>query len=218
MTNEATMLSEPQRVWPRLTNTTSSLEETQSDHRLAQRIAGGDMQAFAEFYQCYHRRVYTLCLRMTNNIAEAEDLAQDVFIHVYRKIGSFRGESTILTWLHRVTVNQVLMHFRKGVVRHEQTTADGGPPESLAHLPETSSQMPVVDRLALDKAIAQLPPGYRAVFILHDVEGYEHTEIARICGISVGTTKSQLHKARMKLRKLLKQEFQPPEPNQTEAS
>jgi RNA polymerase sigma-70 factor (ECF subfamily) len=162
------------------------------------------MQAFEELYGRYHRRVYALCLRMTNNIAEAEDLAQEVFIHVYRKIGSFRGESAMMTWLHRVTVNKVLMHFRKNAVRRERMTLDGESPEPVAKSGETPTHMLAVDRIALDRAIAQLPPGYRAVFILHDVEGYEHAEIARICGTAVGTSKSQLHKARKKLVELLK--------------
>ena len=176
------------------------------------------MEAFAELYQRYHRRVYTLCLRMTNNVAEAEDLTQEVFLHVYHKIGSFRGEAAMMTWLHRVTINQVLMHFRKNSVRREQTTADGELPQVIVDGAGTPSQMLAVSQLTLERAIAQLSPGYRAVFILHDVEGYEHTEIARIRGISVGTSKSQLHKARMKLRKLLKQECQPHEQNLIEAS
>jgi RNA polymerase sigma-70 factor (ECF subfamily) len=141
---------------------------------------------------------------MTNNIAEAEDLAQEVFIHVYRKIGSFRGESAMMTWLHRVTVNKVLMHFRRNAVRRERTTFDGESPEPVVRARETPDQTLAVDRIALDRAIAQLPPGYRAVFVLHDVEGYEHAEIARICGTAVGTSKSQLHKARKKLVELLK--------------
>jgi len=141
---------------------------------------------------------------MTNNVAEAEDLAQEIFIHVYRKIGSFRGESAMMTWLHRVTVNKVLMHFRKNSVRRERMTEDGQSPEPVAQAGEVSSQTLAVDRIALDRAIAQLPPGYRTAFILHDVEGYEHSEIARICGSAVGTSKSQLHKARKKLHELLK--------------
>ena len=162
------------------------------------------MQAFEELYQCHHRRVYTLCLRMTNNKAEAEDLTQEIFIHVYHKIGSFRGEASMKTWLHRVTINQVLMHFRKSSVRRERTTEDGESPEPLYNLPQTPRQTPHLDRLALERAISKLAPGYRADFILHDIEGYEHSEVARICGNSIGTTKSQLHKARKKLSELLK--------------
>jgi RNA polymerase sigma-70 factor, ECF subfamily len=176
-----------------------------SDYALAQRAAGGDMPAFEELYERHHRRVYALCLRMTGNIAEAEDLAQEAFIQLYRKIGSFRGESAFTTWLHRLTVNQVLMHFRKKGVRLEKTTDEGDLPVQIVQGTENPSSMPVIDRIALERAIAKLPPGYRSVFVLHDVEGHEHEEIAKLLGCSVGTSKSQLHKARMKLRGLLKQ-------------
>ncbi|HEY9401649.1 MAG TPA: RNA polymerase sigma factor [Pyrinomonadaceae bacterium] len=177
-----------------------------SDHALAQRAAGGDLAAFEELYERHNRRVYSLCLRMTQNVAEAEDLAQEAFIQLFRKIGSFRGESAFTTWLHRLTVNQVLMHFRKKGVRLEQTTDDGETPVQVVVGTQNPNSMPVVDRIALDRAIGQLPPGYRTVFILHDVEGHEHEEIARLLGCSVGTSKSQLHKARMKLRGLLRQQ------------
>jgi len=174
-----------------------------SDHALTRRVSEGDMQAFEELYRRHNRRVYSLCLRMTQNVEEAADLAQETFIQLFRKVGSFRGDSAFTTWLHRLTVNQVLMHFRKRKVRDEKTTEDGEIPEQAVPGTERAAKMPVVDRIALDKAIAQLPPGYRAVFILHDVEGHEHEEIGRILGCSVGTSKSQLHKARMKLRGLL---------------
>ena len=177
-----------------------------SDYTLAQRAASGDLAAFEQLYERHNRRVYSLCLRMTQNVAEAEDLAQEAFIQLFRKIGSFRGESAFTTWLHRLTVNQVLMHFRKRGVRLEQTTDDGETPVQIVAGTQNPNSMPVVDRIALDRAIGQLPPGYRTVFVLHDVEGHEHEEIARMLGCSVGTSKSQLHKARMKLRTLLKQQ------------
>ena len=177
--------------------------ESATDYELTQRSASGDTSAFEELYSRHSRRVYSLCLRMTANTAEAEDLAQEVFIQLHRKVGSFRGESAFTTWLHRLTVNQVLMHFRRRGVRMEQTTDDGEAPQQIVVGTENPSQMPVVDRIALDKAVSQLPPGYRAVFVLHDVEGHEHEEVARLLGCSVGTSKSQLHKARMKLRQLL---------------
>lgn len=176
-----------------------------TDYALAQRAGRGDMQAFEELYLRHNRRVYSLCLRMTRNVTDAEDLAQEVFVQLYRKIGSFRGQSAFTTWLHRLTVNQVLMHWRKSGVRLEQTTEDGETPVQVVKGTEDHRTMPIVDRIALDDAIAQLPPGYRLVFTLHDVEGHEHTEIARMLGRSVGTSKSQLHKARMKLRALLRQ-------------
>jgi RNA polymerase sigma-70 factor (ECF subfamily) len=157
-------------------------------------------------YQRHNRLGLLSVLRMTGNVSEAEDLAQEVFIQLFRKIGSFRGESAFTTWLHRLTVNQVLMHFRKRGVRMEQTTEDGETPIQIVKGTENPNAMPVIDRIALDKAIVQLPPGYRTVFTLHDIEGHEHEEIARMLGCSVGTSKSQLHKARMKLRGLLRQQ------------
>jgi RNA polymerase sigma-70 factor, ECF subfamily len=205
--NEALVLNESYLAWGGAPESSAApLSASQFEYELTRRIAGGDMQAFEELYQRYQRRLYTLCLRMTNNAAEAEDLTQEIFIHIYRKAGSFRGESALMTWLHRLTVNKVLMHFRKSSVRREKTTADGETPEPDMEGKGAPSQTLTVDRLALDKAIAQLAPGYRAVFILHDVEGYEHTEIARARGIAIGTSKSQLHKARLRLRELMRQE------------
>jgi RNA polymerase sigma-70 factor, ECF subfamily len=177
----------------------------QSDAGLNAALAGDAMSGFEDLYRKHYRRVYSICLRMTGNVAEAEDLTQEVFIQLHRKIGSFRGEAAFTTWLHRLTVNQVLMHFRKRSVRSELTTDDGEMPDSID--PETINPeaMPIVDRIGLESAISQLPNGYRTVFVLHDVEGYEHEEIARLLGCSAGTSKSQLHKARLKLRRLLLQ-------------
>lgn len=177
-----------------------------SDYDLTQASAKGNIAAFEIVYERYHRRTFSLCLRMTKNRTEAEDLTQEVFIQLFRKSGSFRGESAFSTWLHRMTVNQVLMHFRKRSVKSEKTSQDGELPEQIVPESKDRKRMPVLDRIALRRAVDELPPGYRNVFTLHDVEGYEHSEVARILGISVGTSKSQLHKARLKLRMLLKQE------------
>ena len=177
-----------------------------SDHALAIAAAGGDMGAFEQLYARHNRRVYSVCLRMTQNVAEAEDLAQEAFIQLFRKIGSFRGESAFTTWLHRLTVNQVLMHFRKKSVKVERTTEEGETPVQIVRGTENPNTMPVIDRISLESALKQLPPGYRSVFVLHDIEGHEHEEIAKILGVAVGTSKSQLHKARMKLRRLLKKQ------------
>jgi RNA polymerase sigma-70 factor (ECF subfamily) len=179
------------------------------DYELTKRSAKGDMVAFEEVYRRHHRRVYSICLRMLKNTTEAEDLTQDVFIQLHRKIGSFRGDSAFTTWLHRLTVNQVLMHFRKRNVKFEKTTEEGETPVQVVEGTLNPRKMPVVDKIALESAIEQLPNGYRNVFVLHDVEGYEHEEVARILGCSVGTSKSQLHKARLKLRKLLKRKAPP---------
>jgi RNA polymerase sigma-70 factor (ECF subfamily) len=177
-----------------------------SDRDLAIAAGRGDLGAFEELYVRHNRRVYSVCLRMTQNVAEAEDLAQEAFIQLFRKIGSFRGESAFTTWLHRLTVNQVLMHFRKRSVKLERTTEEGETPVQIVRGTEDPNRMPVIDRISLDSALKQLPPGYRTVFVLHDIEGHDHEEIAKILGVAVGTSKSQLHKARMKLRRLLKKQ------------
>jgi RNA polymerase sigma-70 factor, ECF subfamily len=177
-----------------------------TDVVLAQKSAAGDTAAFEELYRRHFRRVYALCLRMTSDPVQAEDLTQDVFIQLFNKIGSFRGESAFTTWLHRMTVNQVLMHFRKRSTKSELATGDDETPEQIVKGTENPNAMPVIDRIALEKAIQQLPPGYRTVFILHDVEGYEHEEIARMMGVAEGTSKSQLHKARLKLRGFIRQQ------------
>ncbi|MEZ5307693.1 MAG: RNA polymerase sigma factor [Pyrinomonadaceae bacterium] len=174
-----------------------------SDFELCQMAAGGNLEAFEMLYTKYHRRAFSLCLRMTNSVAEAEDLTQEAFIQLYRKVGSFRGDSAFTTWFHRLTVNQVLMHFRKRSIKNEKTTEDGEVPEVKVQTSDSMGQLPILNRMDIKKAIAGLPPGYRSVFVLHDVEGFEHTEVAEMLGISVGTSKSQLHKARLKLRGLL---------------
>jgi RNA polymerase sigma-70 factor (ECF subfamily) len=182
---------------------------TVKDLQLAKLAADGDMAAFEEIYRRHHRRVYSICLRMLQNTSEAEDLTQDVFIQLYRKIGSFRGDSAFTTWLHRMTVNQVLMHFRKRTVKYEKTTEEGETPVQIVSGTANPDKMRVVDKIALDNAIEQLPTGYKNVFVLHDVEGFEHEEVAKILGCSVGTSKSQLHKARLKLQKLLRKKANP---------
>ena len=176
---------------------------SETDLELCRLAADQNLAAFEILYERYHRRTYSLALRMTGNQTEAEDLTQEVFIQLFRKVGSFRGDSAFSTWLHRMTVNQVLMHFRRRSVKNEKTSEDGEMPEQPVIGSSDPNKMQVVDRIALKNAIAQLPDGYRNVFILHDVKGYEHEEVARQMGISVGTSKSQLHKARLKLRGLL---------------
>ena len=179
------------------------------DFDLTQAAAKGDMAAFEEIYHRHHRRVYSICLRMLQNAYEAEDLTQDVFIQLYRKVGSFRGDSAFTTWLHRLTVNQVLMHFRKRNVKFEKVTEEGETPDQIVTGTADPERMRIVDKIALENAIDQLPEGYKNVFVLHDVEDFEHEEVAKILGCSVGTSKSQLHKARLKLRKLLKKKANP---------
>jgi len=167
----------------------------------------GDAEAFEFLYNLHKRRVYSLCLRMTANTATAEDLTQEAFLQLFRKIGTFRGESAFSTWLHRMAVNVVLMQLRKKglpVVPIEETVEN----EEEAPKKELGAPDPAlagsIDRLQLRRAVEALPPGYRTIFLLHDVEGYEHNEIADLVGCSIGNSKSQLHKARMKLREILK--------------
>jgi len=155
----------------------------------------------------HKRRVYSLCLRMTGNPTAAEDLTQEAFLQLFRKIQTFRGESAFSTWLHRMSVNVVLMQLRKKglpVVSLEETMEpqqEDGPRREFGT--EDLSLRGSVDRLNLERAIADLPAGYRSVLVLHDIEGYEHNEIAGMLGCSVGNSKSQLHKARLKMRELL---------------
>ena len=176
------------------------------DFELAKKAAAGDGKAFEELYRRHYRRVYALTLRMMGNPTEAEDMTQDVFLQLFNKIGMFRGESAFTTWLHRMTVNQVLMHFRKKSTRSELLTDEGETPVQIVKGTENPRTAPVIDRIGLENALKQLPPGYRTVFVLHDVEGYEHYEIAGMLGIAEGTSKSQLHKARLKLRQLIRQQ------------
>jgi RNA polymerase sigma-70 factor, ECF subfamily len=177
--------------------------------RLAQ---AGNAEAFEFLYRLHGRRVYALCLRMVNNPADAEDLMQEAFLQLFRKIGTFRGESAFSTWLHRMTVNVVLMRLRKKslpVASLEETTEpdeDTGGPRKDIGAPDLSLSG-AVDRVNLQRSVEKLPPGYRTVFVLHDVQGYEHNEIAHIMGCSVGNSKSQLHKARTRLRDLLQEDI-----------
>ena len=174
----------------------------QSDYELTQAIANGAVASIGDLYERHRPQVYAVCLQMTRNISEAEDLTQEIFVHLLRKIGSFRGESQFSTWLYRVTTNHVLMHFQQSSRRREKFPCLTD--ESAASSKPTSSFGPqLLDRIAINTALAKLPSGSRSVFLKFDMEGYKHEEIAGILGCSVGNSKSQLHKARRKLRKLL---------------
>lgn len=190
------------------TRRTETSEMTEAEAiRLAQQ---GDAGAFDRIYRLHSRRVYALCLRMVGNTAEAEDLTQDAFLQLFRKIGTFRGESAFSTWLHRLAVNVVLMKLRKKTLP-ETSLEESTDPEDESSGPRREIGAPdllltgSIDRVHLERAIEQLPPGYRQVFVLHDVQGYEHNEIARLMECSIGNSKSQLHKARMRLRELLQE-------------
>ena len=167
-------------------------------------LTDADQELFHELYQTHHRRVYSICLRMTQDISDAEDLTHEVFVQLFRTIGSFRGESAFSTWLHRLTVNHVLMHFRKNKRRlqSEQLTESV---EMVARLAAGPKRTSIVDRILLSEVIAKLPEGYREALILHDIHGLDHKEIARRKGRTEGTSKSQLHKAKVTLRALITQ-------------
>lgn len=173
--------------------------------RRAQR---GDAQAFERLYRLHSRRVYSVILRMVGNTAEAEDLTQEAFLQLFRKIQTFRGDSAFSTWLHRLSVNVVLMKLRKkrlpesSLDEQLDPNEDGeGPKKEFGALDQALAGS--LDRVNLQRAVEQLPPGYRAVFLLHDVQGFEHNEIASIMECSIGNSKSQLHKARTRLREIL---------------
>lgn len=173
--------------------------------RLAQR---GDAAAFETLYQLHSRRVYALCLRMIGDPVEAEDLTQEAFLQLFRKIHTFRGESAFSSWLHRLTANIVLMRFRKKrpvqISLDEVTRHDDEKERPVLEIGVPDLRMSgLFDRVNLHAALEKLPEGYRSMFLLHDVHGYEHNEIAGILGCSVGNSKSQLHKARKRLRELL---------------
>lgn len=178
-----------------------------SEAEAIERAKSGDSDAFRVLYDLHKRRVYSLCLRMTANTAQAEDLTQEAFLQLFRKIGTFRGESAFSTWLHRMAVNVVLMQLRKKnlpVVSLEETLeGEEDAPRKEPGAPDRKLSGSI-DRLHLQRALEELPPGYRTIFLLHDVEGYEHNEIASMIDCSIGNSKSQLHKARMKLRTLLR--------------
>ncbi len=173
--------------------------------RLAQQ---GDAAAFETLFELHSRRVYALCLRMVSDPTEAEDLAQDAFLQLFRKIHTFRGESAFSSWLHRLTANVVLMSFRRKKLQatslDEMMRSDDDNEVPRLMLGGTDPQLSgVYDRLNLNTAIEALPEGYRLMFLLHDVHGYEHNEIARMLDCSIGNSKSQVHKARKRLRELL---------------
>jgi RNA polymerase sigma-70 factor (ECF subfamily) len=170
----------------------------------------GVAAAFEYLYKAHCRRVYNLCLRMTKNPAEAEDLTQQAFLQLFRKVSTFRGESGFSTWLHRVTMNIVLMHLRgkkpTELLAEDVERCTSNDERSTGHSSSDTSMFGAIERLNLMRAIRKLPSGYKQVFLLHDVIGYEHREIAGFLRCSKGSSKSQLHKARKRLRCLLQGE------------
>jgi RNA polymerase sigma-70 factor (ECF subfamily) len=182
--------------------------EKLDDSEVIRRAQSGDASVFEHLYKSHCQRVYALCLRMVGNTTDAEDLTQEAFMLLFRKIQTFRGESAFSTWLHRLVVNTVLMHLRKKSLPAISIEAGSGsdgenvsPGIDIA-APDLSLEGSI-DRINLGRCIAQLPAGSRAVFVMHDIQGYQHHEIAEILGRSEGVSKSQLHRARKRLRELL---------------
>jgi RNA polymerase sigma-70 factor (ECF subfamily) len=171
-----------------------------ADLELAARCRSGDADAFEELYRQHARRLFGLVFRMLGSAEDAEDLLQEVFLQAHRKLAGFRGESSLGTWLYRLTMNQCLDHLRGRQAKMSRSTESIDAEDAIEPAGHTPAVPTAVSRLDLERAIATLPAGCKAAFLLHDVEGFEHREIARILGVSEGTSKSQVHKARMKLR------------------
>lgn len=189
-----------------MTTDTNATARYDSDAELVRNAREGNSEAFASLFHTHKARIYSVCLRMTNNAAEAEDLTQDAFLQVFRKLATFRGDSALSTWLYRIAVNTVLMHFRKKVLRQISLDEPYNQDAKVVRREYGSRDDRLtgsVDRIALARAIKELPDGYRTIFLLHEVEGYEHQEIAELLDCSVGNSKSQLHKAKLRIRELL---------------
>jgi RNA polymerase sigma-70 factor (ECF subfamily) len=171
---------------------------------LVGRCLAGDLEAFRDLYTRHSRRLYNLAYRMSGNEADAEELLQEVFLLAHRKLDTFKGEASLGTWLYRLATNLCLDRLRSKQGRMSQVTDPieteaGRPIAALAARPMEA----VLDRIDLERAIGRLPDSYRAAFVLHDVEGFDHREVGRMMGIAEGTSKSLLHKARLRLRALL---------------
>ena len=193
--------------------TTKPVESNLAELEAIEKAKNGDPAAFEYLYKLHSKRVYRLCLRMSRNPAEAEDLTQQAFLQLYRKIGTFRGESGLSTWLHRVTVNIILMHLRKKkpieIPAEDLQPQDTDRDSAREYGSNDASLVGTLDRLNLRRSIRKLPRGYKRYFLLYDVLGYKHREIAAIMGCSTGCSKSQIHKARKRLKCLLQGEEGP---------
>jgi RNA polymerase sigma-70 factor (ECF subfamily) len=192
------------------TNVVPVPKETSSNEpelSLVQRAQRGDEEAFATLFQLHKKRVYSVCLLMTKDVAEAEDLTQEAFLQVFRSVGTFRGDAAFSTWLYRVAVNTVLMKLRRrkapAVLSLDEPVSAESPSLRRDFGKSDPNLSGAIDRIALRRAIQELPEGCRTIFGLHEVEGYQHHEIAQLLHCSIGNSKSQLHKAKLKMRDLL---------------
>ena len=190
-----------------LSATSAGRGRDDSQINLVKRAQSGDEQAFATLFQQHKNRVYSVCLLMTKDVAEAEDLTQEAFLQVFRTVSSFRGDSAFSTWLYRVAVNTVLMKLRRrkspATVSLDEPINSDSPSLHRDFGKSDPALSGVVDRIALRRALLELPEGCRKIFALHEVEGYQHHEIAQLLDCSIGNSKSQLHKAKLKMRALL---------------
>ena len=185
-----------------------------ADARLIERALAGDVAAFEQVYRRELGRVYALCLRMTADTQRARELTQTVFVRAWDRLGSFRGDSQLSSWLHRIAVNEVLIDARterrrraRVVLAEDEgaTSDDNEEPDQRDAPRSTGITLPVdtESRIDLERAIGKLPPGARTVFVLHDIEGYRHEEISRMTGSAEGTSRAQLHRARKLLMEAL---------------
>ena len=173
------------------------------DLALVERCRKGDLGAFEEIYRAHSGKLYSLACRMVGNPADAEDLLQDIFLSAHRKLDGFRGESALGTWLYRLATNQCLDYLRSRAARTGQLTGSLDDELGLADAGSRALAERTVAKMDLERAVAKLPEGARAAFVLHDVQGLEHREVAEVLGVAEGTSKSQVHKARLRLRTLL---------------
>jgi RNA polymerase sigma-70 factor (ECF subfamily) len=174
-------------------------EQRSQEWALVSRAREGDLSAFEALYRRYVRRIYALCLRLSGDTSLAEDLTQEAFVRAWKKMAQFRGESAFSTWLHPLAVNVVLAERRSRRSRDAHTFLTD---DVSSHERPTAGFGPEV-RLDIERAVASLPAGARAVFVLHDIEGYRHEEIAEMTGVTIGTSKAQLHRARQLLKERL---------------
>ena len=195
---------------PAATRNPISLEKDErvtDEQTLVQRAQSGDEDAFAALFQLHRRRVYSVCLSMTRDVSDAEDLTQEAFLLVFRKVRTFRGDSAFSTWLYRLAVNTVLVKRRRHKFSAMFSLNAPLSPDSQSLQCEIGDRDPylssTIDRISLHRAIQALPSGYRMIFDLHEVHGYQHREIAELLHCSINTSKSQLHHAKRKMRSLL---------------
>ena len=174
-----------------------------ADLALVERCRTGDLGAFEEIYRAHSGRLYSLALRMVGSPADAEDLLQEIFLSAHRKLEGYRGEAALGTWLYRLATNQCLDYLRSRAAKTSQVTGTIDDEIGLSDVGSRNLGERTVAKMDLERALAQLPEGARAAFVLHDVEGLEHREVAQALGVAEGTSKSQVHKARLKLRALL---------------